>query len=156
MKLFFLFIFLLTFHPDLHAQKQPMDEMYIFRNDSAYTENPYLDSIKIEYDKLGDALISWEECPEYFFIGSNGDTTLLSTKFSPKNLQEGALAYTAYCQITVDWQAIIRSIKIIKYTGNIDRETLKKQFHGLMAKKLTRFGFPIGSKCVVRVFKRKK
>lgn len=133
---------------------QELDSIIIYKNELSIIDNPFMDSIKLKNKETRGIFINFQECPEYFFFNADRrDTLLLSDKIN--TFKSSEVEYTAYCQITTDWQAIIREIRVVKYKGQIDKVEIANFFDGLLATELTRFGFPIGSKCIIIVYKPK-
>lgn len=128
---------------------QSTDSIIIYQNYDNYIQNPYLDSIKNEYEKTEHLMIHWKECPDYFFINSDGDSISLIDKVNQINSEE-SLA-TAYCEIFTDWTGVIREIKVVKSDNKINLEKLTTFFKGIKSQPLKRYGYGIDNKCIIKI-----
>ena len=131
------------------------DSFIIYQNFKDLRQNPYLDSIYVDLESV-TAYIDWQECPDFYFE-KDSQKKSLEDSLKARNIlgNQDTFEYIAYCQIYVDWEGILREVKVIGYKGNIDLEDIHDFFKDLKFEKLKRMGYGIDSKCVIPVRKNK-
>ena len=137
-----------------YCQEIVKDTIVLYSDYDNYIENPFKDSIRIKSKEAQrKGWILPDRCPDYYFEIDSQRIPLQTRIDQISSSSSDSFEYKAICLIYMDWQGILREIKIIAYEGVINTDELKAFFSGIKAKRIISFGYGIDTKCLTRIIK---